>query len=276
MTDMFAEYRRQQAEKQPSGANTPNPPSANNSNPPAAAPSAGWQQAHGLSYEILYTGAEAMLRVKLPPGGSLKAESGAMVAMSPTIDVEGKLEGGLLGGLGRMFSGENFFFQTLKAQRGGGEVYLSPAALGTLQALDLDGSHTYVVQKDGFFAGTDAIQVNTKMQNLSKGLFSGQGFFVLKISGRGLLFISSYGAIHPLDIPAGEEFIVDNEHLVAWPEDIYFNIEKASSGWVSSFTSGEGLVCRFRGPARVYIQTRNPSAFGNWVRSLVNTNSNPA
>ena len=40
---------------------------------------------------------------------------------------------------------------------------------------------------------------------------------MLKASGRGMLFAESYGAIHELDVPAGQEMIVDNGHLVAWP-----------------------------------------------------------
>ncbi|MCP4696349.1 MAG: TIGR00266 family protein [Gammaproteobacteria bacterium] len=226
-----------------------------------------------MDYEILYPGSNTMLRVNLKPGESLKAESGAMVAMSDTIDVEGKLEGGLLGGLGRMLSGEKFFFQTLKAKRGAGEVLLSPAALGTLHAIELDGLTGYIVQKDGFFAGSNEVNVNTSMQNLSKGLFSGEGFFILKISGSGTLFVSSFGTIHPLALAPGQEIVVDNEHLVAWPEDLSYSIEKASGGWISSFTSGEGLVCRFRGPGTVFIQTRNPSGFGAWVRRFVPSGS---
>ena len=47
-------------------------------------------------------------------------------------------------------------------------------------------------------------------------------------------------------------------------------IEKASaSGWISSFTSGEGLVCRFRGPGNIMIQTRNPQVFGQWMNPLL-------
>ncbi|MCY6370059.1 TIGR00266 family protein [Clostridium ganghwense] len=222
-----------------------------------------------VKHELLYRGANTMLKVWLDHGESIKAESGAMVAMSSTIDVDGKLEGGLFGGLGRMLAGEKFFFQTLKANRGSGEVLLSPASIGDIIPLELDGFTNYVVQKDGFFAGSDSIEISTKMQNLAKGLFSGEGFFVLKVGGKGTLFVSSYGSIHPLDIGAGQEMVIDNQHLVAWPENMEFNIEKASKGWVSSITSGEALVCRFRGPGRVYIQTRNPEGFGHWVRQYI-------
>nr|WP_235203265.1 TIGR00266 family protein [Candidatus Magnetobacterium casensis] len=226
-----------------------------------------------VPYEYLYRGAFTMLRYRLKAGEIIKAESDAMVAMSSTIDVEGKLEGGVLGGLGRMLSGEKFFFQTLTARRGHGEVLMSPVVPGDIMELQLDGRTNYIIQKDGFFAASNEVVITTKMQNLAKGLFSGEGFFVIKVGGSGTLFVSSYGAIHALDIPAGEEMIVDNGHLVAWPESVVYTIEKASSGWISSFTSGEGMVCRFRGPGRVLIQTRNPQGFGQWIRQFIRTGS---
>ena len=123
--------------------------------------------------------------------------------------------------------------------------------------------------KDGFLAASDSISVDTQMQNLTRGLFSGEGFFILKIGGRGTVFLNSYGAIHPINLEAGEEVVIDNSHLVAWPDYMQYNIEKASSGWISSVTSGESLVCRFRGPGTVLIQTRNPRGFGQWVRQFM-------
>ena len=218
-----------------------------------------------MKYELLYPGPFVMLKVQLQSGETVKAESGAMVAMSDTIDVEGKMEGGFLKGLGRMLAGESFFFQTLAARRGPGEVLLSHSYPGEIHPLTLDGRTDYLLQKDGFFAGTSELQVSTKMQNLTKGLFSGEGFFIVRVSGAGTLFASSYGAIHPIDLADGQEIIIDNSHLVAWPDGMAYKIQKASSGWISSFTSGEGLVCRFRGPGRVLIQTRNPGGFGHWL-----------
>lgn len=220
-------------------------------------------------HEFLYRGAFTMLKVDLSANEVLKAESGAMVAMSDTIDVEGKLEGGLLGGLGRMLSGEKFFFQKLAANRGAGQALLAPATPGDLMAIEITPSAPYIVQKDGFLAGSDSLEISTKMQNLTKGLFSGEGFFVINVSGSGTLFVSSFGAIHEVNIPAGETLIIDNAHLVAWPANVEYNIEKASSGWISSFTSGEMLVCRFRGPGKVFIQSRNPQGFGDWIQRFI-------
>lgn len=226
-----------------------------------------------FSFDIEHgNGPFALLRAKLPMGGSIKAQSGAMVAMASTINITGKAEGGMLGGLGRMLAGENFFFQTLTAERGAGEVLLAPAAPCDLIKLELDGTKSYKLQKGSFFASTEGVTINTKTQNLAKGLFSGKGFFILEVSGHGTLFAETFGAMHLVKISAGEEYVIDNEHLVAWESHVNFSLEKASkSGWLSSMTSGEGFVCRFRGPADLIIQTRNRGNFGTWVSTLLPT-----
>ena len=219
-----------------------------------------------MDYKILYDGAFPIIEARMQQGEFLKAESDAMVSMSPTIDLEGKMEGGLFQGIGRMLSGEKFFFQTLYARRGPGTVLLATSAPGGIQDIELDGSYGLCVQKDGFLAATHGVEVSTQMQNLFKGLFSQEGFFILKVRGKGMVFLSSYGAIHRINLEPGEEVIVDNGHLVAWPEYMNYKMEKAASGWISSITSGEGIVCRFRGPGSILIQTRNPKGFGSWIR----------
>ncbi|HEX9156306.1 MAG TPA: TIGR00266 family protein [Nitrospira sp.] len=223
-----------------------------------------------MKSEILYPGAFPMVRVDLAAGESIKAESGAMVASSPTIDIESKMEGGFLGALSRKFlTGEKFFFQTLRATRGAGEVLLAPTVPGEIVVFELDGVNEYLVQKDGFLAGSETIKIDRQMQSLSRGLLGGEGFFLLKMSGKGTLMVNSFGAIHKIELKPEQEYIVDNSHLVAWSSTTSYNIERASSGWVASFTSGEGFVCRFRGPGVVYIQSRNPGSFGAWIRQFI-------
>lgn len=223
-----------------------------------------------MKYEIMYPEAFPIVKIYLQRGEKIKAESDAMIGMSATVDVEGKMEGGILSGLARKFlSGESMFFQELKAERGAGEVIIGHQFPGGILDLELDGTYGLRIQKDGFLASTEGVQIDTKMQNLTRGLLSGEGFFILNARGRGTIFIASYGVIHPINLDDGEEYIVDNGHLVAWPDYMEYKIEKASRGIVSSVTSGEGLVCRFRGPGTVLIQTRNPDSFAAWLRSIL-------
>lgn len=226
-----------------------------------------------IQFKTIHPGDSPAVQVRLPQGASLYAESGAMIAMTSTIRVDGTMKGGFLGSLKRkLLTGETFFFQTLKAEGGDGEVLLAPAPPGETLILELDGSTEYFVQKGSFLAASESVRLDSAMQNLSKGLFSGEGFFISRIAGSGTLVLNSFGAIHRLDLAAGQEYLVDNHHLVAWTASTAYGIEKASaSGWMSSFTSGEGLVCRFKGPGTIYLQTRNPSAFGGWLSGYVSS-----
>lgn len=221
-----------------------------------------------MKYEILYESTYPVVRCNLKKGEQIKAESDAMIAMSSTIDVRGGIEGGIFRGLTRMLAGENFFFQYLTASRGDGEVILGHAAPGGIIDIEIDGTYGLTVQKNGFLASTSGIEVSTKAQNLMQGLFSREGFFVLNVSGKGTVFVSSYGAIHAINLEQGEEIVIDNGHLVAWADYMTYKMEKASNGWISSAMSGEVLVTRFKGPGVVLIQTRNPSAFKSWLVGL--------
>ena len=223
-----------------------------------------------MKYEILHEDAFPIVRCELQQGERIKAESDAMVAMDCNLTVEGKKEGSLLGGIARKFlAGESFFFQEICAQHGPGVVLFAHALPGGIIDVDLDGSYGMCIQKDGFLAATTGIEIDTKAQNLMQGLFSSEGFFIMKVSGRGTVFLSSYGAIHALDLADGQEILVDNGHLVAWPDYMHYEIVKASSGWISSITSGEGVACKFRGPGPVLIQTRNPETFEGWIKSMI-------
>jgi uncharacterized protein (TIGR00266 family) len=219
-------------------------------------------------YEILYQDAFPIVKYNLAHGEKLKAESDAMVAMSSNVDVTGGVEGGIFRGITRMLAGEKFFFQYLQANRGSGEVLLAHALPGGIVDVELDGSYGLRVQKDGFLAATEGVEVSTQMQNLFQGIFSREGFFVLNVNGRGTVFLSSYGAIHAINLAEGEEYVIDNGHLVAWADYMQYGIEKASNGWISSFMSGECLVCRFRGPGTVLIQTRNPNGMKGFISRL--------
>ena len=54
------------------------------------------------------------------------------------------------------------------------------------------------------------------------------------------------------NLKQGEQWIVDNGHLVAW--NCPYSIERTGGGLISGMHAGEGLVCRFTGPGTVFIQ----------------------
>jgi len=218
-----------------------------------------------VQFEIIKDGDAPVVKTTLPAGQSIYADSGAMMSMTPGIAVESSLRGGVMGALSRtLLRGETFFYLTLTAGSGGGEALLAPSMMGGIQVLELTGTE-YFLQKGAFLAAEHDVQLSTKTQNLTQGLFSGDGFFVTRVGGSGALIINTFGALMRFALAPGEEYIVDNHHLVAWEATTSYAIQKAAAGWISSFTSGEGFVCRFKGPGTIYIQTRSPAAFAGWL-----------
>ncbi len=222
-----------------------------------------------MRYELIGGETFPVIKVWLDNGEFIKAESGAMLAMTENLKLTGKMDGGIKRSIGRMFSGESFFMQNIEAVDGSGWAMLSTPAPGGVVDIELDGNTEWTVQKNGFLAGTSDVEISTKVQSLTRGILSGEGFFVIKVAGRGHVFLSSYGAIHPIDIADGEKLLIDNGHLVAWDSKMHYSITKGAKSWFSSVTSGEGFACDFTGPGRVYIQTRNPNDFGKWIAPLI-------
>ena len=52
---------------------------------------------------------------------------------------------------------------------------------------------------------------------------------------------------------------MDNGHVVAWSESMYYKVGLATRSWLGSLTSGEGLMVHFEGPGVVYVQSHNPN-----------------
>jgi uncharacterized protein (AIM24 family) len=116
-----------------------------------------------------------------------------MIAMSHTITLKGSVKFSLK----KMFAGGEM---SLSTYTGPGELLLAPAALGDIIVLRLSGSEGWKVGKDAFLASTSGISKDYQAQGLSKGVFSGEGLFVYKLSGIGLVWLQSFGAIIKKDV----------------------------------------------------------------------------
>lgn len=217
-----------------------------------------------MRYDVIGGSAFPVIRVYLDAGESVKAESGAMVAMTAGLKLTGKADGGIGRAVARMFSGESFFLQNITAETAGW-VLLATAMPGGIADVAIHAGKELIVQKNGFLAGTSGIQISSKVQSLARGLFGGEGFLVVKIGGEGTVFLSTYGSIYTIELPQDEEILIDNGHLIAWDAHLKYEITKGASSWFSAATSGEGLACRFKGPGRVLVQTRNPWGLGAWL-----------
>jgi uncharacterized protein (TIGR00266 family) len=216
-----------------------------------------------MKIDILYRPAFALAVVNLNPNEVIRAESGAMVSMTPNIKMETKARGGILKSLKRAaLGGESFFINTYTATGGGGQITLAPTLPGDIIATKLN-NRTLMVQSGSYLASGEGIEIDTKWGG-AKTFFGGEGLFMLKVSGSGDLIMSSYGAIHNVKLEKDQKYIVDTGHLVAFDADIEFKV-KSVGGLKSTLLSGEGLVVELTGPGIVALQTRSEGEFLSWL-----------
>jgi uncharacterized protein (TIGR00266 family) len=216
-----------------------------------------------MDIEIIYRPSYSLGVVKLGGNEKVLVEGGSMVAMSHGLTLETGATGGLLKSLGRsLFGGESFFQNTYLAPAGGGTIYVAPPLPGDLSTLVLN-NEGLMVQSGSYVASEMGVNIETKWGG-AKTFFSSEGLILLRASGSGKLLLSSYGAIHEVELPVGEKLTVDTGHLVAFNEQIGFNV-RAIGGIKSTLFSGEGLVVDLTGPGRVLLQTRSQDSFLSWL-----------
>lgn len=218
-----------------------------------------------MEYVFKHNPTYTLLALKLAPDEKVKAEAGAMVYMSPEISIETGFGSGFLSAVARkFFGGESLFVNIFTASHGGGEIGIAPQYVGDIQHKKMLGE-AIMLQSGSYLCSSPELTVTPQFGGL-RSLFGGEGLFLLKVSGNGDLFFSSYGSI--IEIPVSGNYVVDTGHIVAFEDSLSFAVKKVG-GWKSTFFSGEGLVCEFAGSGKLWIQSRVPNSFINWITKLL-------
>jgi uncharacterized protein (TIGR00266 family) len=222
-----------------------------------------------MKYEIKYKPSYAMLVVTLDQGETITAEAGAMTYMDPTIEAHTrKREKSLLGSLGlSIIGGQSFWVNDYTATAGPAEAAFVAAPVGDITMIEVKPNQGYVIQKSAYIASTETVDLDIKWEGFTKGLF-GQGLFMLKAKGNGLIFINTFGAIDIHTLKPRQTLIVDNFHLVGFSDTCSYKVTKFG-GLKETLLGGEGLVTQISGPGDVYIQTKNLKEFVDWLWTLL-------
>ncbi len=215
-----------------------------------------------MDIEVIHRPSYSLAIAKLAPNERIRAEAGAMVSMSSSVTIETKAEGGFLKSLGRaVLGGESFFQNFFLASAEGGEITLAPELPGDIVVIEMTGEKL-MVQAGSYMASETSIDLTAKVS--VKALMAAEGVSMLEATGTGTLLVSSYGAVFEKTLSAGEKYIVDSSHLVAFEGTMSVQ-PKPIGGIKSTLFSGEGFVIELTGPGKIYIQTRSPQALINWI-----------
>lgn len=225
----------------------------------------------------------AMATRTLAKGERFLSEAGAMVAFTQGLALDSKFASGadpnagffgkLIGLIVTLFAaivrkavgGESMFLNEFTATQDDAQVMLAPSLVGDIVHHRLSGDQKLLVQGTSYLASSPGIEQQLEFGGL-KMILSKEGAFFLECSGEGDLLINSYGGIVEVDVDGS--YLVDTGHLVAYEPSLNARI-RSVGGLESAMLSGEGMVLEFTGKGKLYLQTRNPGAFGQAIGSLL-------
>ena len=208
-----------------------------------------------MKHEIIGDDMQAVI-LDMTQGEEVRAEAGAMMYMTDGIEMDAKMEGGLLGGLKRkLLAGESFFITHFRCTAASGRVAFAGPYPGKIVTVPLAG-RDLLCQKDAFLCAQGDIDINIAFtRRLGAGFFGGEGFILQRLTGTGQVFLHSGGTVVEMTLAAGERLRVDTGCLVAFDPTVDYDIERVG-GIKTSLFGGEGLFfAAMRGPGRVWLQT---------------------
>jgi uncharacterized protein (TIGR00266 family) len=219
----------------------------------------------GISFDILERPDFAILRVRLAQGQRIFAEPSAMATMDSGIALKAGLKGGVLASMGRALAGESMVVNTFTAERAG-EVMFAPGPAGDILHYRLRGGRL-MLQRGGYLANSEGVELSAKWEG-ARGFFAGQGLVLLSARGNGDVFFNAYGAVLELDVRG--DLMVDTGYVVAFEDTLQYQVSVLPGLGLggrakSFFFGGEGLVVRFAGQGKVWVQTRTVNPFLSWI-----------
>ena len=205
----------------------------------------------------------------LNAGESLTCEAGSMSWMTPNMQMSTGA-GGVGKAFGRMFSGESMFQNHYTAQGGQGMIAFASSFPGSIRAVQITPDHPIVVQKGGFLAAEEGVELSVFFQRkLGAGFFGGEGFIMQKLSGNGLAFIEIDGSAIEYDLTEGQSLVLDTGYLAMMDASCKMDITSVK-GIKNKLLGGEGFFNTVvTGPGRVTLQTMPLSGFAGAISGIL-------
>src|SRR5256885_13591165 len=168
-----------------------------------------------MEYKIVGDVMQA-LQIQLHQNEELYAEAGAMLYMGAGIELQAKMQGGLMKGLMRKFlAGESLFMSVFKCNAAKGNLALANPIAGKIFPVQLNNT-TILAERNAYLCAIGNVDLSVAFtKRFGAGLFGGEGFILQKISGQGLVFLHAGGDMVEFNLAPGEQLRVDTGCIVS-------------------------------------------------------------
>jgi uncharacterized protein (TIGR00266 family) len=222
-----------------------------------------------MEYKIVGDVMQA-LQITLKQGEEIYAEAGTMLYIGQGIDLQARMQGGLMKGLMRKFlAGESLFMSVFRCTTASAHMALANPIAGRVFPIELRGN-TVLAERNAFLCAIGNVDLSIAFtKRFGAGLFGGEGFILQKISGQGLVFLHAGGNMLEFNLAPGEQLRVDTGCIVSMAETVHYDIQFVG-GFRNALFGGEGLFyATLTGPGHVVLQTLPFSRLANRIAAAV-------
>ena len=161
---------------------------------------------NGIYYDIKHRSTNTTLEVHLQQNQTIKSIPSAMVRMSASASIKGRISFSFR----KMLTGNRMDEVTYG---GPGIVVVAPTLMGDIVSVPIDGSAQWLASRHALLAWTEGVTRDTKSQGFSQSLLGGNGVFVYTFAGEGMLWLRAFGAIDTIDVSGSFPFTFHNWHF---------------------------------------------------------------
>jgi uncharacterized protein (AIM24 family) len=207
-------------------------------------------------FKVNHAGVANTLDITIPRHEFVLVENGTILKMTSDVDLE------MTSNIRGLLTNQSVFQVKAIAKGDRSVITLAPHGYGDILILDLGRypQHCMHIMKSCFLASSHGVDLAvTAAKSIPKMLFSSGLFYITAtaLSGNGIIALHCNGAIEKHRVRPGQSIKVHRSHLVAWDNGVTHDMKSASSGWLGTLFSGQGiLMAEFSGDGYVYLQTR--------------------
>src|SRR6266550_488474 len=138
-----------------------------------------------MEYKIVGDVMQA-LQIELQRNEELYAEAGTMLYMGTGIELQAKMQGGIMKGLMRKFlAGESMFMSVFRCNQATGRLALANPIAGKIFPIQLNGN-TVLAERNAFLCAIGNVDLSVAFtKRFGAGLFGGEGLFYATLTGPG-------------------------------------------------------------------------------------------
>lgn len=197
------------------------------------------------------------LLCRLRAGEQIITQTGSMSWHTKGICVLGENRSGLSNMIKKALSNDNSTEIVYQAYFEGQEITLSSKMAGKILPVNIEPNiEGLIVHNNALMAHQNTVELDSVFQKkLGIGFFGGEGFVMLRLTGKGLAFLEVNGSLHEHTLESGDKLVISAGHLVAMDYTCRISVEGSKNLRKTMFGDEGAWNTTVYGPGKVYLQS---------------------